>query len=621
MPTPMFPMTPARRSALRGPILSIVLPFLGLGWTVGCGDDSSTPTDSGGSANGGSGAKAGKGGSSGKGGASGKSGSSGTGGSGAKGGSGATGATTGEAGAGSGGTSGGKAGKGGSGGNAGEDVATGGTGLTTGGTVGNAGESGASGEPQAGAGSGGNAGDGAGGEAGSDSPGAAGNAGESGGGPTPRVTIQKVFPLSPTGPDRLFGVTYGADGSIFAVGQIAISNDSNADQAMLLVKLTPEGNLDTSFGAGGVVVRNVASGTNGELYRGVSVQSTGKIVVLGNAEHPGATDARDRDIVVLRFNPNGTKDTTWGTDGVVTLDLSTGVVNGTGFSADSAWGLERYADDRLVISGGQVRSGATDTDFALVRLNADGTRDITFGTNGVVTLDTQLNGSTSDTASPRNVTILPGTDGVLGAGYRPLAGHDTAPVLWKVTDAGVLDTSFGVNGVFSDAVLPEQTEAYQAALQPVDGGGYKLVTTGYGKGLAGETTDFVSLRVTSAGVLDTTYGSNGLARVDIGGFGDNSRRLLVLPDGRIVLVGGGRLTSADVDGIVLVLTPDGQADSSFEFSGWRRFDLGGVSDFLWSAALAPDQKTLALAGIKGVGSTPTPPSANDDAALVLLPLP
>ncbi len=618
------PTSPARRSALSGPVLSVLIPVLGLGWTAGCGDDNGTPTSSGGSSNGGSGAKGGKGGSSGKGGASGKAGSSGAGGSGAKGGTSATGGTTGEAGEGGGGTSGkgGKAGKGGSGGNAGDDATgTGGTGLATGGTVGHSGESGASGgEPQAGSDSGGSSGDGAGGEAGSDHPGAAGNAGEGGGGTAPRVTVQKVFPLSPTGPDRLFGVTYGADGSIFAVGQIAISNDSNADQAMLLVKLTAEGNLDASFGAGGVVVRNVASGTNGEIYRGVAVQSTGKVVVVGNAEHAGATDARDRDIVLLRFNTNGTKDTSWGTDGIVTLDLSTGVVHGTGFSADSAWGLERYADDRIVISGGQVRVGATDTDFALVRLNADGTRDATFGTNGVVTLDTQLNGSSSDTASPRHVTILPGTDGVIGAGYRPLAGHDTAPVLWKVTDAGVLDTTFGVNGVFSEAVLPEQTEAYQAVVQPSDGGGYKLVTTGYGKGLAGEPTDLVSLRVTQAGVLDTTYGSNGLVRVDIGGFGDNSRRLLVLPDRRIVLVGGGRLTSADVDGIVMVLTPEGQPDSSFEFNGWRRFDLGGVSDFLWSAALAPDQKTLALAGIKGVGSAPTPPSANDDAALVLLPM-
>jgi len=255
-----------------------------------------------------------------------------------------------------------------------------------------------------------------------------------------------------------------------------------------------------------------------------------------------------------------------------------------------------------------------------VRLNADGTRDTGFGTDGVVVLDTTFSGA-SDTASPRGVTILPGNDGVIGAGYRPNTGFGAAPVLWRVTDAGVPDTSFGVNGVFSEAVLAEQTESYHAAVQPVPGGGYKLVTTGYGKSLAAEATDLVSLRVTSSGQLDTTYGTNGLVRVDIGGFGDNSRRLSVLPDRRILLVGGGRLTASDVDGVVMLLTPDGQPDTSFEFTGWRRFDLGGVSDFLWDVAISADHKTAAIAGIRGVGNAPVPAAANDDAALLLLPLP
>jgi uncharacterized delta-60 repeat protein len=603
MSTPLNPPSFLLRRSASGPLMSVLIPLLGLGWTVGCGDDSTDPGTSGGTS---SGAKGGQGGSSGKGG-SGANAGSGAGGS-STGGSGAKGGTTGAGGSGAQGGKGGKGGKGGTGG--GETGGTGASGGTTGGSAGTAGEAGDSG-------SGGDAGNGSGGDAGAPT----GSGGEGGNGPDAPVTIQKVFPLSATGPDRFFGVTYGADGSIFAVGQIAISNDSNADQALLLAKFTPEGNLDASFGAGGVVVRNVANGTNGEIYRGVVVQSTGKIVVAGNTEDSTSpTDARDRDIVVLRFNADGTKDTTWGTDGVFTLDLSPGVVSGSSFAADSAWGLERYSDDRLVVHGGQVRSGGTDTDFALVRLNADGTRDGTFGTNGVVNLDTQFSGS-SDNASPRNVTILPGTDGVIGAGYRPLAGHDTAPVLWKVSDGGVVDTTFGVNGVFSEAVLAEQTESYQGVVQPKVGGGYNLVTTGYGKALAGETTDLVSLRVTSSGVLDTTYGTNGLVRVDIGGFGDNSRRLVVLPDRRIMLVGGGRLTSADVDGVVLLLTPDGQPDSTFEFNGWRRYDLGGPADFLWGVAISPDQKTAAIAGIKGVGNAPSPASANDDAALVLLPLP
>ncbi|HEX4340804.1 MAG TPA: hypothetical protein VH062_33075 [Polyangiaceae bacterium] len=442
-----------------------------------------------------------------------------------------------------------------------------------------------------------------------------GDAGEPGPGLTPLVNA-----LSTTGPDRFYGVTTDAKGNVYAVGQIADSTDTTADFSVLVAKFTALGVLDTTFGTKGFVTRNVVTGTNGELYRGIVVQSTGKIVVSGQAEHAGAADVRDRDMVVLRFNPDGTKDTTFGTDGVLTLDLSTGALNGTAFSADSAWGLVAYADDRLVVSGGKVRSGGVDTDFVLVRLSKDGVLDDAFGDHGVFELDTMQNGM-SNNASPRNVTLLPGTDGIIGAGYQPIPGADTGPVVYKVTDAGKLDTTFGTDGVFSDRPLTEQTETYMAAVQPAASGtGYSLVTTGYGRQLDTETTDIVSLRLTSAGKLDTTYGTAGVARIDIGGFGDNSRRLAVLPDRSVLLVGGGRLTSADVDGTFVKLTADGQPDTTFAPKGFRTVDLGGPADFLWSVALTPDKKFAVAAGISGVGATPTPATLNDDTTLVLLPL-
>jgi uncharacterized delta-60 repeat protein len=441
-----------------------------------------------------------------------------------------------------------------------------------------------------------------------------------GGGGGPASAAPRTVAVSPTGPDRFYGVTHDGEGNVYAVGQVASSNDTNADMATVVAKFSAAGALDQTFGSQGFAVRNLVSGTNGELCRNIVVQSTGKIAVVCTLEHPGAADARDRDIAVARFNADGTKDTGFGADGVVTLDLSTGVVNGTAFSADGGWGLARYADDRLVVSGAQVRAGGTDTDFALVRLLADGRRDATFGTNGVFTLDTLANGVSND-ASARSVTILPGTDGVIGAGYQPAVGADTKPVVYKVTDGGVLDTTFGTQGVFSQSLLSEQTETYEVAVQPLPAGGYALVTTGYGRQASTETTDVVSLRLSAAGVLDRTWGTNGLVRVDIGGFGDNSRRLVVLPDRRVLLVGGGRPTAANVDGALVLLTPDGQPDETFSSTGWRLYDLGGPADFLWGVSLSPDGKTVALAGIKGVGTAPTPASANDDASLLILPVP
>jgi uncharacterized delta-60 repeat protein len=462
----------------------------------------------------------------------------------------------------------------------------------------------------------------AGGEGGGTEPPAGGAAGSGGEGGTRDVqAVPYILNASPTGHDRFFNSTFDAAGNLYAVGQITSSNDATADVATLVAKFTPAGALDTTFGSGGYYVRNVANGTNGELFRGIVLQSTGKIVVSGTIDHAGAADARDRDIALMRINADGTKDTTFGTDGIIKKDLSTGVVRGTGFSVDSAWGLAAYADDRLVLSGGKVRDGGTDTNFVLLRFSANGEPDLDFGEGGMFELDTAVEGEEHNNASARNVTILPGGDGIVGGGYQPKPGGDTSPVVFKVTSTGELDDTFGDQGVFHAAPLPWQTEAYSAVVQPLPGGGYKLVTTGYGRALESETTDLVSLRLTSNGVLDESYGQAGVVRVDIGGFGDNSRNLLVLPDRRVLLVGGGRLTSANVDGIVTFLTPDGAPDTSVGPDGWKRFDLGGPADFLWAAALSPDQRTLGIVGTRGVGNAPMPASAADDAAVLWLPIP
>ncbi len=454
----------------------------------------------------------------------------------------------------------------------------------------------------------------------SDQPDEGGAAGASGEAGAPAWNLHlsptatpKTFDITAGGNDRFYGVAFDADDNIYAVGVTSAGFDATADYATVVAKFTPEGALDQSFGDHGYAIRNVAVGLAGELARGIALQSNGKIIVSETVEHKDAADARDRDIAVLRFNADGTKDTGFGVDGIKIIDLSDGVLVGTSYLADSAWGLGVYPDDRIVVSGGLVAASKTDTDFALVRLSKDGAFDSTFGVNGVFTLDTLIGEQpVSNNASPRNLTILPGSQGIIGAGYQPVPGADTKPVVYRVTNAGKLDKTFGVDGVFSESVLPEQTETYAAVAQS-DG---SLVTTGYGRELSTETTDIVSLRLKPDGTRDTSYGNGGLVRLDVGGFGDNSRKLIVLPNDHIVLVGGGRPTSADVDGVVVALTPDGQPDLDFSATGFKTFDLGGPADFLWGVALSPSQTRVVAVGIKGA----TANTSNDDAALLVLKL-
>lgn len=423
--------------------------------------------------------------------------------------------------------------------------------------------------------------------------------------PTEEGLIVKTFALSPSGHDRLYGVAVDDKGNIFATGQLAASTDSTADYSFLLAKFTPAGELDSSFANKGLAVRNVAVGTNGELARGIVIQSDGKIVIAGTIEHAGATDPRDRDIAVLRFNSDGSLDTTFQNNGMLILDLSVGTPTDTGYIADNFWGLSKYDDDRLLLTGAQKNPLGTDTDFAVVRLSANGDLDSSFGNGGIFTLDIDhLNAST------RTATLLP-EGGIVISGYMKTAVA-TQPVLFKLLESGQLDTTFGTQGIFTQAVLSNAAEVYAGYMQ-----GDSFITTGYGKGTdAAESLDWISLRISAQGTLDHSYGNNGVARIDVAGFNDNSRALTVLPDGRILLVGGGRTTSDNIDTMVALLTADGQPDTSFASTGYKLFDLGQPSDFLWAVTLAPNQDSAVMVGIRGVGAN----AGDDDSALIILAL-
>lgn len=453
-----------------------------------------------------------------------------------------------------------------------------------------------------------------------------------------------IVALSKSGHDRLYGVTYGADGNLYAVGQVADGVEATTDFSFAVAKFTPEGKLDASFGKDGVATKNVAvGGTVRENARGIVVQSTGKIVIAGAAEHDPKAEglaAQDTDIALVRFESDGTLDKSFGKDGVVVLDLNSGIEGKDMMgmpawqSGDSQWALALASDDRLIVHGSQRAEGKTaegepraDADWALLRLTADGELDASFGDKGKVTLDIAEAG-----ASPRGVSVL-ADDSVIATGYlsSTALGEDTQqPVIYKVDAKGAFDAKFATKdawtapGVWHDFAVkpPLRAEAYGAALQ-----GDKLVTMGYGLSPkeGATTTDWVSFRFTASGERDLSYGTDGATYIDADGYGDNGRFVLVLPDERVLGIGGGRLAPAEplamgtqppTDGMIVMLKADGKPDESFAKGGFKLVDMGG-NDFFWAGAVSPDKKHAAIVGLAG-GATMN--VDDDDSALLLLSL-
>lgn len=184
--------------------------------------------------------------------------------------------------------------------------------------------------------------------------------------------------------------------------------------------LLSAGDLDPGFGNGGVVTTDV---TDFDFGNDVAVQSDGKIVLVGD------TNIAASAAYVLRYNPDGTLDSTFGTGGKATVTIDSSDFSPTAVAVQS--------DGRIVVAGD---SG---DNFAVARLNADGTLDSTFGTGGTVVTDFGGSDRAEDVAVQSDGRII-----VVGTHGNPLSGVQSENdfAVARYNSDGSLDITFGTGG-------------------------------------------------------------------------------------------------------------------------------------------------------------------------------
>jgi uncharacterized delta-60 repeat protein len=168
--------------------------------------------------------------------------------------------------------------------------------------------------------------------------------------------------------DIAYAVAIQADGKLVVVGTTYRDNDfSNEDFAV--ARYNPDGTLDKTFGAGGKVQTDFPG--LAAVASSVVIQPDGKIVVAGGA-FPLFTFLGD--FKVVRYNSNGSLDTSFGDGGIVTTTFPEG---------SYAFDVALQADGKIIAAGTvfvDFNPGeSSNTDFALARYNPDGTPDATFG--------------------------------------------------------------------------------------------------------------------------------------------------------------------------------------------------------------------------------------------------
>lgn len=353
-----------------------------------------------------------------------------------------------------------------------------------------------------------------------------------------------VDSVADTGLDTTFGdggVAYTAVGDAYGYeGTMALQSDGRvvvlgfSDWAgkdeFTLVRHTSDGQLDPSFGIGGVATTSVASTAGYPTDLAVDGQN-GSIVAVG-----GTFNGTHSDIVVARFDSSGAVDSSFGTGGVVTTSV--------GPSHDYAHAVGLQADGKIVVAGQSV--DGFPSYFALLRYLPTGALDPSFGVGGKVTV---TSGATNTSAF--SVAVM--NDGsIVAAGH---SGKDQS--LWGIAVVRVLangtpDPNFGVGGMVTTSASSGNDQAYGVVVQP-DG---RIVVAGR----AGP--DVALVRYMPDGSLDPSFGDGGIVTTSLDGGTDVARGLVLLPDGRLLVAGR---TPGGI-GVARYLS-DGSLDPSFGLNG------------------------------------------------------
>lgn len=322
--------------------------------------------------------------------------------------------------------------------------------------------------------------------------------------------------------------------------------------------------LDSSFGTNGKVV--TATGNLTEAFSLV-LQPDGKIVVAGLSD-----DGFDQDFLVLRYNSNGTLDTSFSSDGQVVTDID--------FATDDIGQSVTLQADGKILVGGRSFIGPDD-DFAIARYNSDGSLDTSFGSNGTVLTNFDIGFEDDEITS-----IRVQTDGKIVAAGSASIDFDDDFALARYNSDGSLDSSFGQGGTTTIDFAGDDDDASDLLIQ-ADG---KLLLIGDAADGFGDR-DFALARLNADGTLDSTFGTGGQVTTDLGGLDDIALSAVVQADGKIVVVGSTDVNFDD-DFALVRYNSNGTLDTSFGNGGKVITDFADFDDNAVSVHLQPNGKII-----------------------------
>lgn len=361
-----------------------------------------------------------------------------------------------------------------------------------------------------------------------------------------------------SGFDNAADIIQQSDGKLIVVG-----SGTETTTSILVARYEVDGTIDNTFGTNGMTLIQVSSITNYGMKG--AFQSDGKILIGARTG-----DGVYNDFTCIRLNSDGSIDDGFASNGIFTISLNENV--------DNLNDLKVLDDDKIILAG--TAGPDLGEDFALVKLNSNGTLDNTFGDAGISLHN--VNGRFD-----RLESIAIKSDGkIIGAGNIYDETRVLIAAVMQFNANGSMDETFGTNGIttvspgpyasfFNDVVINEDNTIVAAGVLDYD-----------------SQYDFLAVKFNEDGSVYDQFAEDGFFINDNDGISDFARSLLLQPDGKLVLVGS-QGTWPISDFALLRITEDGALDDSFGDDGFVTTDIDGGFDYTTGSAIQQDGKILA----------------------------
>lgn len=297
------------------------------------------------------------------------------------------------------------------------------------------------------------------------------------------------------------------DASIFVAGSALY----NGQTVFAVAKYTSTGLLDPSFAGDGIQIANFGSTADSRAVAIAVQPADGKIIVAGEIAYAAPNGY---DFALIRYNPDGSRDLTFDSDGRVTVDFGSVALP----SQDHATSMVLQSDGKILIAGN------VNNDFAVARFNMDGSPDTTFGSGGRVRF--------SDGAVQ---SIALQADGkIVGGGYSLFSAQYSSSMVFRLNTDGTFDSTFNGNGI--KQFSPDGNSSRVNAVAVTINGG--IFTAGSNYFADGDVSRFVVSCFASNGQFDSAFGDGGVqTNIFNGNIRNEANGLFFQPDNRLIVTG------------------------------------------------------------------------------------